>query len=83
MKSMRNRWAGHIELRGKNRNAYRVLMGKLEGKRPLGSPKHRWEDNIKMDFRETGWDWMDWIHLAQDKNQWKSLVNTVMSLRVP
>jgi hypothetical protein len=68
---------------GEKRNAYRILVGKSEGKRPLGSPKRRWMDNIKMDLRETGWGGMDWIDLAQDKKQWRAPVNTVMNLRVP
>jgi hypothetical protein len=61
---------------------YRILVGKPEGKRPLGRPRRRWVDNIK-DLRETGWDGMDWTELAQDKDQWRALVNTVMNLRVP
>jgi hypothetical protein len=65
------------------RNAYRTLVGKPEGKRPLGKPKHRWVDNIKMDLREIGWDGIDLIDLAQDRDQWRTLVNTVMNLRVP
>jgi hypothetical protein len=76
-------WAGHVERVGEKRNAYRVLVGKLEGKRPLGKPKRIWEDNIKMDLREIGWDSMNSIHLAQDGDQWRVLVNTVMNLRVP
>jgi hypothetical protein len=60
-----------------------VLVGKQEVKRPLGRPKCRWVDSIKMDLREIGWDGMDWIDLAQDRNQWRALVNTVMYLRVP
>jgi hypothetical protein len=60
-----------------------ILMGKPEGKRPLGRPKHRWEDNIKMELREVGWDGMDWGDLAQDRDQRRALVNTVMNLRVP
>jgi hypothetical protein len=58
-------------------------VGKPEGKRPLGRPRRRWVDNIKMDLRETGWDGMDWIDLAQDRNQWRALVNTVMNFRLP
>jgi hypothetical protein len=58
-------------------------MGKLEGKIPLGRPRHRLENNIKMDLREIGWDGMDWNHLAQDRNQWRALADTVMALRVP
>jgi hypothetical protein len=65
------------------RNAYRILVGKPEGKSPLGRPSSRWVDNIKMDLREIGLDGMDWIHLAQDRDQWRALVNTVMNLWVP
>jgi hypothetical protein len=68
---------------GKKRNAYRILVGKPEGKIPLGKPRCRWVDNIKIDLRETGWDGVDWIDLAQDRDQWRALVNTVMNLRVP
>jgi hypothetical protein len=68
---------------GAKRNACRVLVGKSGGKRPLGRPRHRWEDNIKVDLREIGWGGMDWIHLAQDRDQWRALVNTVMNLQVP
>jgi hypothetical protein len=64
-------------------NAYRILMGKAEGKRSLGIPRRRWVDNIEINLREIGWDGMDWIELAQDKNKWRALVNTVMNLRVP
>jgi hypothetical protein len=63
---------------GENRNAYRILAGKPEGNRPLGRPRRRWEDNIKMDLREIGWVDMDWIDLAQDRDQWRALVRTVM-----
>jgi hypothetical protein len=66
--------------KGKKRNAYRILVAKPEGKRPLVTPRCRWMDNIKMDLREIGWDGMDWIDLAQDR---EALVNTVMNLRVP
>jgi hypothetical protein len=59
------------------------LVGKPEGKRPLGRPRRRWVDNIKMDLREVGWDGMGWIDLAQDRDQWRALVNTIMNLRVP
>jgi hypothetical protein len=68
---------------GEKRNAYRILVGKPEGNRPLGRPRLRWVDNIKMDLREIGWDGMDWIDVAQDKDQWRALVNTVLNLRVP
>jgi hypothetical protein len=68
---------------GEKRNAYRILVGKPKGKRPLGRPSRRWVDNNKMDLREIGWDGMDWIDLAQDRDQLSVLVNTVMNLRVP
>jgi hypothetical protein len=68
---------------GEKRNAYRIFVGKPEGKRPLGKPRHRRVDNIKMDLREIGWDGMDWIDLTQDRDQWRALVNTVTNLRVP
>jgi hypothetical protein len=65
------------------RNAYRILVGKPEGKRPLGRPRRRWAENIKMDLREIRWDVIDWINLAQDRDQWRALVNTEMNLQVP
>jgi hypothetical protein len=68
---------------GENRNAYRILVGKPVGKRPLGRPRRRWVDNIKMDHIEIGWNGMNWIVLAQYRDQWWALVNTVMNLRVP
>jgi hypothetical protein len=68
---------------GDRRYAYRILVGKPEGKRPLGRPRCRWVDNIKMDFREIGWDGMDWIDLVEDRDHWRALVNTVVNLRVP
>jgi hypothetical protein len=68
---------------GETRNEYRILVGKLEVKRPLGRPKRRWMDNIKMDLTEIGWDGMDWIELAQDRDQCRTLVNTVMNFRGP
>jgi hypothetical protein len=68
---------------GEKRNAYRLLVGKPEGKRPLGRPRRRWVDNIKMDRLEIGWGGVHWIGLAQDKDKWKALVNAVMNLRVP
>jgi hypothetical protein len=67
---------------GEKRTAYRILVGKPEGERPLGRPRRRLVDNIKMDLREIEWDGIDWIDLAQDRDQWKALVNTVMNLRV-
>jgi hypothetical protein len=83
IKSRRMRWAGHTARIGENRNAYRMLFGNPEGKRPLGRPKRRWVDNIKMHLRELRSDGMDWIDLAKDRDQWKALVNAVMNLRVP
>ncbi|PNF37640.1 hypothetical protein B7P43_G11969 [Cryptotermes secundus] len=75
-KSRRMRWAGHVARMGEKRNAYRILVRKLEGKRPLGRPRRRWVDNVKMDLREIGWDGMVWIDVAQDRDQWRALVNT-------
>jgi hypothetical protein len=83
IKSRRMRWAGHVARMGKGRDAYRVLVGRPEGKRPLGRPRRRWEDNIKMDLREIGIDGANWIQLAQDRVRWRTFVNTVMNLRVP
>jgi hypothetical protein len=77
------RWGGHVARMGEKRNAYRILVGKPEGKRPLGRPRHRWVKNIKIDLGEIGCYSMDWIYLAQDRDQWRALVNTVMNLRVP
>jgi hypothetical protein len=68
---------------GEKRNAYRILVRKPEGKRPLGRPRHTWVDDIKIDLREIGWDGMDWIDLAPDRDQRRALVNTVMNLRIP
>jgi len=77
------RWVGHVALMGERRSVYRVLVGKIEEKRPRGRPRSRWEDNIKMDLQEVGCGDMDWIELAQDKERWRALVNAVMNLRVP
>jgi hypothetical protein len=83
MNSRRMRWAGHVAWMGEERGVYRVLVGKPEGKRPLGRPRHRWEDYIKMDLQEVGCGDMDWIGLTEDRDRWLALVNAVMSLRVP
>jgi hypothetical protein len=83
IKSRRMRWAGHVARIGEKRNAYRILVRKPEGKKTLGIPRRRWVDNIKMDLREIEWDGMDWIELAQNRDQWRALVNTVMNRRVP
>jgi hypothetical protein len=77
------RWAGHVERLWEKRNAYRILMEKLKGNRPLGRPRRRWVDNIKMDLRKIGWDGTDWIDLAQVGDQWRALVSTVMNLQFP
>jgi hypothetical protein len=82
-KSRRMRWSRHVARMGEKRNAFRILVGKPEGKRPLGRPRHRWVDEIKMDLREIGWDGVDWIDMAQNRDQWRVLVNTVLNLWVP
>ncbi|KAJ4448691.1 hypothetical protein ANN_00081 [Periplaneta americana] len=81
IKSRRLRWAGHVARMGESRNAYRVLVGRPEGKRPLGRPRRRWEGNIKMDLREVGYDDRDWINLAQDRDRWRAYVRAAMNLR--
>ena len=78
----RKRWAGNVARMGERRGVYRVLVGKPEGKRPLGRPRCRWEDNIKMELQEVGCGGMDWIELAQDRDTWRALMNAVMNLRV-
>jgi hypothetical protein len=83
IKSRRMRWAGHVERMGEKRNAYRILVGKPEGKITLRRPRYRWVDNIKVDLREVGWGGMNWVNLAQDRDQWRALVNTIMNLQVP
>ena len=83
VKSRRMRWAGHVARMGQGRGVHRVLVGKPEGKRPLGRPRRRWEDNIKMDLQEVGAGCEDWMELAQDRDRWRALVSTVMNLRVP
>jgi hypothetical protein len=82
IKSRRIRWAGHVARMGMERNVYRVLMGKPEGKRPLGRPRRRWEDGIRMDIRGIGWGSVVWLQMAQDRDRWRALVNTAMNLRV-
>jgi hypothetical protein len=77
------RWAGHVTRIAEERNAYRLLVGKSEGKRPLGRPRHRWMDNIKVDVLEISWGGVDWIALVQDRDKWRALVNAVINLRVP
>jgi hypothetical protein len=80
IKEMRR--AGHVARIGEERNVHRVLMGKSEGKRPLERPRDTWEDGIRMDLREIGWRIVDWIQLAQDRDRWRAVVNTVMNLLV-
>jgi hypothetical protein len=77
------RWAGHVARMGEKRDAYRILVGRPEGRWPLGRPRRRWEDNIKMDLQEVGWGGTDWIELPQDGDRWRDLVNAVMNLRLP
>ena len=77
------RWAGHVARMGEGGGVYRVLVGKPEGKRPLGRPRHRWEDNIRMDLQQVGLGYEDWIGLAQDRDRWRALVSAVRNVRVP
>ena len=83
VKSRRMRWAGHVARMGEGRGVHRVLVGKAEGKRPLGRPRHRWEDNISMDLQDVGGSCGDWMELTQDRDRWRVLVGTVRNLRVP
>ena len=83
IKSRRMRWAGHVARMGEERGVYRVLVGKPEGRRPLGRPRRRWADNIRTALQEVGCMYMDWIGLAQDRDRWRTLVSVVMNLRVP
>jgi len=83
IKSWRMRWAGNVVRMGERRGEYRDLMGKPEGKRPLGRPKRRWQGNIKMDLQEVGSGGMDWIDMTLERDGWRALVNAVMKLRVP
>jgi len=82
IKSRGMRWAGHVARMGEERGVYRVLVGKPEGRRPLGRPRRRWVNNIRMDLQEVGCGYMDWIGLAQDRDGWRKLVSAVMNLRV-
>jgi hypothetical protein len=83
IKARRMRWAGQMARMWVVRGAYNILVGRPEGRRSLGRPRRRWEDNIKMDLREIGFEGVDWIHWAQNRDRWRALVNTVMNLRVP
>ena len=83
IKWRRMRWAGHVARMGEEWGVYRVLVGKAEGRRPLGRPGRRWADNIRTDLQEVGCMYMDWIRLAQDRDRWRTLVSAVMNLRVP
>jgi len=83
IKSRIKRWVGHVARMRERTGVYRVLVGKTQGKRPLGRPRRRREDNIKLYIQEVGWTGMDWIDLAQDRGSWRAIVNAVMSLRVP
>jgi len=83
IKSRRMRWAGLVTRMGEEEEVYRVLVGKAEGKRPLGIPRRRWADNIRMDLQEVGCGNVDWIGLTQDRERWRTLVSVVMNLRVP
>ena len=83
IKSRRMRWAGHVARMEEGRGVHRVLVGKPEGKIPLGRPRRRWEDNIKMDLQEVGRCCGDWMELAQDRDRWRALVSTVMNFQVP
>jgi len=83
IKSRRLRWTWHVARMCEERGVYRVLVGKPEGKRPLGRPKRRWVDNIRMNLQEVGCVYMGWIGLAQDRYRWRTLVSAVMNIRVP
>jgi hypothetical protein len=83
IKSRRMRWTGHVTRMGAERGVHRVLVGKPEGKRPLGRPRRRWEDNIRVELEEAGGGRGDWMELAQDRDGWRALVSTVKNLRVP
>jgi len=77
------KWAGHVALMGEEREMHRVLVGKPEGRRPLGRPRGRWADNIRIDLQEVEYGYMDWIGLAQGRDRWRTLVSAIMNFRVP
>jgi hypothetical protein len=83
IKSRKIIWAGHVAGTEERRSTYRVLVGKPEGKRPFGIPRRRWDDNIKMNLQEVGWECMDWVDLAQDRDRWRAFVTAAMKLWVP
>jgi hypothetical protein len=83
IKARRMRWVGHVSRMGQKRNEYRLLVGKPEGRKPLGRPRHRWVDVIRMYLGEVEWGEVDWIGLAQDRDRWRALVNSVLNLGVP
>jgi hypothetical protein len=83
IKERRMRWMGHVARMGEKRNIYRLLVGKPEGRKPLGRPRRRWVDNIRMDLVEVAWGDVGWIGLAQDRDRWRALVNSVLNLWVP
>jgi hypothetical protein len=83
IKSRRMRWVGHVARTGEGRGVYRVLVGKSEGKRPLGRPRRRWEGNVRMNLQEVGCGCEEWIGLAQDRVRWRALVSAVRNLRGP
>jgi hypothetical protein len=83
IKARRMRWAGHVARMGEVRGAYNIMVGRPEGRRPLGRPRRRWDDKIKIDLREIGFGDVNCIHRAQDRDRWRALVNTVMNLRIP
>ena len=83
IKSRRMKLAGYVTRMGEDRGVYSVLVGKPEGRRPLGRPRSKWVDNIRMDLQEVGCGYMDWIGLAKDRDRWRTFVSAVMNLRVP
>jgi hypothetical protein len=83
IKSRRMRWTGYVARMGEGRGAYMILVGRPERRRPLGRPRRRWEDNIKIELQQVGWGGMEWIDMAQDRDRWRAVVNAVMNLRVP